>query len=337
MQPTTLRPVSEKAWEKFLSYAREVLARPRFDEGQRDWKFEVAGNLRRILAGAGDAEQWASDLSAIFPGPLGWRDHRAHRATSRQANWLKRWARLEFDPVLRALSAFEDPGRDPVERFADFAAEAEAAPPEAGAYGGGIIAMGSFFNFSLDPERLPIMRRPLFDRIEEILGCALERGVPLAERYSHYLTFAREAEERMRSEGLGVRDMVDVQSVIFIAAYEHEYWAVEEPEEVREERERAAIARKGKPYLSVCAMYQNEASYLQEWIEFHRLVGVERFFLYDNNSTDDHLDVLTPYIEEGTVVLHDWPLSPGQMGANDHCMKRRAAATKASRVRSAGP
>ena len=43
------------------------------------------------------------------------------------------------------------------------------------------------------------------------------------------------------------------------------------------------------PYLAVCAIYRNEAPYLREWIEFHRLVGVERFFLYNNESTDDHM------------------------------------------------
>ena len=41
-----------------------------------------------------------------------------------------------------------------------------------------------------------------------------------------------------------------------------------------------------KPYLAICAVYRNEAPYLREWIEFHRLVGVERFFLYNNRSTD---------------------------------------------------
>ena len=27
---------------------------------------------------------------------------------------------------------------------------------------------------------------------------------------------------------------------------------------------------------------------MREWIEFHRLMGVERFFLYDHDSVDDH-------------------------------------------------
>jgi Glycosyltransferase family 92 len=75
-------------------------------------------------------------------------------------------------------------------------------------------------------------------------------------------------------------------------------------------------------YLSVCAIYRDEGPYLREWIEFHRLVGVERFFLYDNGSQDGHLDVLRPYIDEGTVVLHPWPLFPGQRQAYRHCLSR---------------
>jgi hypothetical protein len=61
-------------------------------------------------------------------------------------------------------------------------------------------------------------------------------------------------------------------------------------------------------YLSVCAVYRNEGPYLREWLAFHKLVGVERFYLYNNRSEDDgHREALAPYVEDGTVVLHEWP------------------------------
>jgi hypothetical protein len=60
-------------------------------------------------------------------------------------------------------------------------------------------------------------------------------------------------------------------------------------------------------YLSACTLYRDSSSYLAEWIEFHLLAGVERFFLYDNGSSDAHREVLAPYVAEGTAVLHDWP------------------------------
>jgi hypothetical protein len=62
-----------------------------------------------------------------------------------------------------------------------------------------------------------------------------------------------------------------------------------------------------RPYLSLCSVYRDHAEYLREWIEFHRLVGVDRFLLYDNESSDDHEDVLAPYVERGIVEMHHWP------------------------------
>ena len=78
-----------------------------------------------------------------------------------------------------------------------------------------------------------------------------------------------------------------------------------------------------KPYLSIAAIYRNEAPYLREWIEFHRLVGVERFFLYDNESSDHHMEVLGPYIDEGIVAWEAFPGFPPQLACFQHCIETR--------------
>jgi hypothetical protein len=83
-------------------------------------------------------------------------------------------------------------------------------------------------------------------------------------------------------------------------------------------------------YLSVCSIYRDDADYLAEWVEFHRLVGVERFFLYNNFSTDDHLEVLAPYIEEGLVVVDDWPVNfpEALTTAFNDCLSRHREASR---------
>jgi hypothetical protein len=81
----------------------------------------------------------------------------------------------------------------------------------------------------------------------------------------------------------------------------------------------------GKYELGIGAIYRWEADYLREWVAFHRLVGVERFFLYDNASEDDHLEALAPFIEDGSVTVHEWPVFPGQGSAYDHCLARHGA------------
>ena len=73
--------------------------------------------------------------------------------------------------------------------------------------------------------------------------------------------------------------------------------------------------------LAICAVFKDEAAYLREWVEFHQLMGVERFYLYNNNSTDRYLDALQPHIASGAVVLHEWPRHPAQLQAYEHCLK----------------
>ena len=67
--------------------------------------------------------------------------------------------------------------------------------------------------------------------------------------------------------------------------------------------------------LSITAIIRNEAPYIKEWLEFHKLVGVERFYIYDNESTDNIKEVLQPYIEKGEVVYKYFPGEKMQFAA----------------------
>ena len=59
--------------------------------------------------------------------------------------------------------------------------------------------------------------------------------------------------------------------------------------------------------LAVAAIFKDEARYLKEWLDYHLLAGVEHFYLYNNDSSDDFKEVLAPYVEENLVTLTDWP------------------------------
>ncbi|NES76928.1 MULTISPECIES: glycosyltransferase family 92 protein [unclassified Okeania] len=89
-----------------------------------------------------------------------------------------------------------------------------------------------------------------------------------------------------------------------------------------EEVESDSLNKKGeKCKLSICAIMKDEGPYLEEWLEFHKLVGVEKFYLYDNNSTDNTQNILQLYIHNGEVIYYYWPDKPGQMSAYTHCLK----------------
>jgi hypothetical protein len=74
-------------------------------------------------------------------------------------------------------------------------------------------------------------------------------------------------------------------------------------------------------HLAVCAIFKNEASYLAEWVDFHTRQGVEHFFLYDNESTDDYKAVLG---NNCTVI--DWPGKARQVHAYNHFSEQKKAA-----------
>ncbi len=92
-----------------------------------------------------------------------------------------------------------------------------------------------------------------------------------------------------------------------------------------------------KHELAVCALFQNEAAYMKEWIEFHKLVGVQHFYLYNDHSEDNYLQVLEPYIKNGEVELFECvPKRNGtfeefvrmQTSTYMHCIKKKQSSCK---------
>lgn len=75
-------------------------------------------------------------------------------------------------------------------------------------------------------------------------------------------------------------------------------------------------------YLAMCAIAKNEGPYLQEWIEYHRIQGVEKFYLYDNESDDNTREVLQPYVDKGLVEYTFFPGPKMQLKAYKDCVKK---------------
>ena len=85
---------------------------------------------------------------------------------------------------------------------------------------------------------------------------------------------------------------------------------------------RHVLRRRPKHYLCVTATLKNEAPYVREWIEYHRIVGVEKFFLYDNESTDNLQIVLAPYIHTGIVEFVPWAGQRQQLAIYSDAFRR---------------
>lgn len=86
--------------------------------------------------------------------------------------------------------------------------------------------------------------------------------------------------------------------------------------------------RKYNYSVCICGIFKNEAQYLEEWINYHLLIGVDHFYLYNNNSEDDYMVVLAPYIDREIVDLVEWPLPHSQMLAYQDCYNNHREETQ---------
>jgi glycosyltransferase involved in cell wall biosynthesis len=75
-------------------------------------------------------------------------------------------------------------------------------------------------------------------------------------------------------------------------------------------------------YFSVVAIVKDEAPYMAEWLEYHLLVGVEKFYIYDNGSSDNLLEILEPYINDKIVEYIYYPGKLRHLPAYNEAVRR---------------
>lgn len=69
----------------------------------------------------------------------------------------------------------------------------------------------------------------------------------------------------------------------------------------------ASTVKSEEYQLAVCTIFKDNAPWLKEWIEYHRMLGVDHFYLFDNRSTDNPMEILQDYVDQGVVSVIDWP------------------------------
>lgn len=85
-----------------------------------------------------------------------------------------------------------------------------------------------------------------------------------------------------------------------------------------------------KYYLTACCILKDEDPFILEWLTYHSLIGVEHFFMYDNESKNPVGD--TPFIKkftaQGKVTVLDAPGKTMQLPCYTHALQTFGHLTK---------
>jgi hypothetical protein len=74
--------------------------------------------------------------------------------------------------------------------------------------------------------------------------------------------------------------------------------------------------------LGACLCFKDSSAYLEEWLLFHYVQGFRRFYLYDNDSSDDWMRVVSPWVDDGLVTVTRYPGRAVQVEIYNDCLQR---------------
>ncbi|HWV28160.1 MAG TPA: glycosyltransferase family 2 protein [Dyadobacter sp.] len=73
-------------------------------------------------------------------------------------------------------------------------------------------------------------------------------------------------------------------------------------------------------YLSVCCIVKDENDYLAEWLDYHRKIGVEHFYIYDNGSKSPVRHAIAALGYSDWVTVTHIPGQNMHVKAYQHCL-----------------
>lgn len=86
--------------------------------------------------------------------------------------------------------------------------------------------------------------------------------------------------------------------------------------------------KRSQDYYSVLMITKNSSRYIREFILFYQATGADRVYLYDNDSTDNLMEKIKPFLDSGFVVYRRWPGKVVQTAAYRDAVRRTKRRTK---------
>lgn len=93
--------------------------------------------------------------------------------------------------------------------------------------------------------------------------------------------------------------------------------------DVAAEKENRFLQEMESVQVGICTSLKDEGHSLRPWLEFHALVGVSKFFLLNDGSSDTTAAILSEYAAKGLVTeLQPWSDSERSTGADMRILRR---------------
>ncbi len=102
--------------------------------------------------------------------------------------------------------------------------------------------------------------------------------------------------------------------------------ALRPPDEAEEEARARLVAQyeslpQQHAYVALCSIFKNEHGHVEQWIDYHRWLGVGKFYVFDHSSSPPLSGELERYILEGIVEVHyfsgnSWQLDAGRYNSS---------------------
>ncbi|CAN8075513.1 unnamed protein product [Agarophyton chilense] len=143
-----------------------------------------------------------------------------------------------------------------------------------------------------------------------VYACILKRGLRLGERLSLITSTGIFRKEASKRHILQVRNYVKSMKVMKEGSRvlsSNSFW----------EGQMDARLRKREARYGICMMTQEKlfSEYLPEWIEYHRKIGVDHVYIYDNNEQPKLCKIFEH--RDDVEVVH-WPWRRSQIQAQNH-------------------
>jgi hypothetical protein len=77
-----------------------------------------------------------------------------------------------------------------------------------------------------------------------------------------------------------------------------------------------------KYYVSICLIINNDHAYIREWLDYHKSIGVDHFYITDNKSEPPLKSLLSNEIEAGIVTYRYDTRTRPQVNVYNECIKQ---------------